>query len=94
MPIRQSAATRRLAPLAISSALILLLAACGSSKETAASNSGNGAVGMRDMEVVDGTTNDSMTDLDAVRQDGAGLNNMAANDAQPTKADAAPDKKK
>ena len=46
----------------------LLLAACGDKKEA----TGN-AVQMRDMEVVDGTVNDSMTDLDAVKSDGVGV---------------------
>lgn len=46
----------------------LLLTACGDKKEAA----GN-AVQMRDMEVVDGTVNDSMTDLDAVKSDGVGV---------------------
>ena len=52
----------------------LALAGCGSSKETA----GN-AVEMRDMEVVDGSVNDSMTDLDAVKADGVGNVNNAGN---------------
>lgn len=61
----------------------LLLAACGGGTET----SGN-AVEMRDMEVVDGTVNDSMTDLDAVKADGLGAVNNAgsvtrANEARP-----------
>jgi hypothetical protein len=61
----------------------LLLAGCGGGTET----SGN-AVEMRDMEVVDGTVNDSMTDLDAVKADGLGAVNNAgsvsrANGAQP-----------
>ena len=46
----------------------LLLAGCGDNKEA----TGN-AVQMRDMEVVDGTVNDSMTDLDAVKSDGVGV---------------------
>ena len=46
----------------------LLLAGCGDNKDA----TGN-AVQMRDMEVVDGTVNDSMTDLDAVKSDGVGV---------------------
>jgi hypothetical protein len=46
------------------------LAGCGEKK------SGN-SVEMRDMEVVDGTVNDSMTDLDAVKADGVGAVNNA-----------------
>lgn len=52
---------------------VLLLAGCGK-KQTAASN----VVQMRDMQVVDGTTNDEMTDLDAVRTNGVGAGNNAA----------------
>lgn len=60
----------------------LLLAGCGGGEKT-----GN-AVEMRDMEVVDGTVNDSMTDLDAVKADGLGaVNNSGsvarANEARP-----------
>lgn len=56
----------------------LLIAGCGQ-KKTAASN----VVEMRDMEVVDGTTNDEMTDLDAVRTNGVGTGNSAGNSAVP-----------
>lgn len=58
----------------------LLLASCGGgSKETP----GN-TVEMRDMDIVDGTVNDSMTDLDAVRADGVGMPAHAGNAARPT----------
>jgi len=53
----------------------LALAGCGSKTQTAGND-----VEMRDMEVVDGTVNDSMTDLDAARVDGASL---AENSATP-----------
>ncbi|MBO9579901.1 MAG: hypothetical protein J7498_03325 [Sphingobium sp.] len=56
----------------------LLVAGCGQ-KKTATSN----VVEMRDMEVVDGTTNDEMTDLDAVRTNGVGTGNGAGNGAAP-----------
>jgi len=46
------------------------LAGCGGNTQTAGND-----VEMRDMEVVDGTVNDSMTDLDAVRSDGVGVAN-------------------
>jgi hypothetical protein len=59
-------------------AACLALTACGSNKET----SGN-AVEMRDMEVVDGTVNDSMTDLDAVKADGVGNVDNAGNVSRP-----------
>lgn len=58
----------------------LLLTSCGGgSKET----TGN-MVEMRDMDIVDGTVNDSMTDLDAVRADGVGMAEHAGNTARPT----------
>lgn len=54
-------------------AATLALAGCGGDKPA-----GN-AVEMRDMEVVDGTVNDSMTDLDAVKADGVGSVDNAGN---------------
>ncbi|MBO9574344.1 MAG: hypothetical protein J7494_01275 [Sphingobium sp.] len=64
-----------------------LLGGCGQ-KKTAASN----VVQMRDMEVVDGTTNDAMTDLDAVSASGTGIGNNAGNASSvATKAKTAPE---
>lgn len=57
----------------------LALSACGGSKDEAGAGQ---KVEMRDMEVVDGTINDAMTDLDAARADGTALAN-SANAAQP-----------
>lgn len=59
----------------------LFLAGCG--------GGGNGDVAgnvveMRDMDIVDGTVNDSMTDLDAVRADGIGMPANSANASRPT----------
>jgi len=51
-----------------------LLAGCGQDR-TAASN----VVEMRDMDVVDGTVNDAMTDLDAVSTGGIGQSENAGN---------------
>ncbi|MET0366115.1 MAG: hypothetical protein ABW169_15840 [Sphingobium sp.] len=51
-------------------AAMLTLGACDSSKPA-----GSGNVTMRDMEVVDGTANDSMTDLDNATADGTLLSN-------------------
>jgi hypothetical protein len=48
--------------------LIAVLAGCGGRQ----ADKGN-AVTMRDVEVVDGTANDAMTDLDAAQVDGTGL---------------------
>jgi hypothetical protein len=73
----------------IAAAAVLLLAGCGSDKKAAGS-----AVEMRDMDVVDGTANDAMTDLDAVRSDGVGVGSNTGNQsapaetAKPAKADA------
>lgn len=69
---------RRGSGLIVLAAGALLLAGCGQ-KKTAASN----VVEMRDMEVVDGTTNDDMTDLDAVRTNGVGTGNSAGNSTAP-----------
>jgi hypothetical protein len=60
-------------------AAVVLLAGCGSDKKAAGS-----AVEMRDMDVVDGTANDSMTDLDAVRSDGVGVGSNSGNQVAPT----------
>ena len=65
---------RRGTSLIVLAAASMLVAGCGQ-KKTAASN----VVEMRDMEVVDGTTNDDMTDLDAVRTNGVGTGNSAGN---------------
>ena len=54
----------------------LALSACNSGT-TAASNS----VAMRDMEVVDGTVSDGMTDLDAAKVDGTAMEQTAGNNA-------------
>lgn len=64
-------------------ATTLPLAACGSKDE------GGNKVQMKDMEVVDGTATDAMTDLDGVQSEGTALslpdNNSAANSSAPTK---------
>ncbi|MET0249835.1 MAG: hypothetical protein ABW164_08905 [Sphingobium sp.] len=66
----------------------LPLAACGSEK------SGN-SVQMRDMEVVDGTATDAMTDLDGVQSEGTAVavpsGNASNNSASTGNAVAAPD---
>lgn len=49
---------------------LILISACDGSKPAAGGN-----VTMRDMEVVDGTANDSMTDLDNATTDGTLLSN-------------------
>lgn len=53
-----------------------LVTGCGK-KQTAASN----VVEMRDLDVVYGTANDDMTDLDAVRTNGVGAGNGVGNAA-------------
>lgn len=63
----------------------LLIAGCGSKQEVAAGND----VEMRDMEVVDGTANDAMTDLDAVQADGVGTGGNVANASARAPAPAA-----
>jgi hypothetical protein len=71
--------------LLLAASASLALSACGGSE-----TSGN-AVEMRDMEVVDGTVNDSMTDLDAVKADGVGNVNNAGNVSQATEPRAGQD---
>lgn len=60
----------RLISLPFILATVTLLCACDGSKPAAGGN-----VTMRDMEVVDGTANDSMTDLDNATTDGTLLAN-------------------
>lgn len=57
-------------------ACALLLGACGGQEDKA----GN-SVTMRDMEVVDGTINDAMTDLDGAAPDGTAMIGNGAADA-------------
>ncbi|MEC3912108.1 hypothetical protein U5A82_17010 [Sphingobium sp. CR2-8] len=63
----------------------LSLAACGGKEE------GGNKVQMKDMEVVDGTATDAMTDLDGVQSEGTAIalpeGNAAANGSAPAKAD-------
>lgn len=66
--------------MALCAASCVLLASCGGGSETA----GN-TVEMRDMDVVDGTVNDSMTDLDAVTANGVGTGNHASNASSSTR---------
>lgn len=76
---------RRGSSLIVLAAASMLLGGCGQ-KKTAASN----VVEMRDMEVVDGTTNDDMTDLDAVRTNGVGAGDASGNNATPAAGAKAP----
>ncbi|WP_420902554.1 hypothetical protein [Sphingobium algorifonticola] len=54
--------------MALLTAALLPLAACGSGTTETQSN-----VSMKDLEVVDGTASDAMTDLDGVRSEGTAL---------------------
>ena len=69
-------------------ATCLSLAACGDKEE------GGNKVQMKDMEVVDGTATDAMTDLDGVQSEGGAIalpgGNAASNASVPLKA--APEK--
>jgi hypothetical protein len=64
-------------------AATLPLAACGGKEE------GGNKVQMKDMEVVDGTATDAMTDLDGVQSEGTAValpdNNSASNSSAPAK---------
>lgn len=62
-------------------AATLLLAACGDKE----ADGGNTGVQMQDLEKVDGTINDAMTDLDGVQTEGTA---MAENDAGANTASA------
>lgn len=70
---------RTIMTLCAATTTCLALAACSGGGNKTEGN----AVEMRDMEVVDGTVNDSMTDLDAVKADGVGAVNNAGNTSRP-----------
>ena len=59
-------------------AAFLPLAACGGADK------GGNSVQMKDMEVVDGTATDAMTDLDGVQSEGTSVANAASNDSAAT----------
>ena len=71
----------------VGTAALLSLTACGGADK------GGNSVQMKDMEVVDGTATDAMTDLDGVQSEGpaialpganaAGNDSAAASDARP-----------
>ncbi|MEO8724107.1 MAG: hypothetical protein ABI395_11435, partial [Sphingobium sp.] len=65
-------------------AMLLPLAACGS-KDTGNTS----AVPMKDLDVVDGTVNDSMTDLDGVKSEGTALVDTGAGNASANATNAA-----
>lgn len=83
----------RLTARTICIAALLPLAACGGGDK------GGNSVQMKDMEVVDGTATDAMTDLDGVQSEGTSLalpgGNASANGSEPAKpaAPAAPAEK-
>jgi hypothetical protein len=66
---------------ALALALTVTLVAGCDTKTTAEGN----VVEMRDMEVVDGTANDAMTNLDAVRADGIGVGSNEQNASAPAR---------
>lgn len=74
--------------LAAALGFTLALSACGGSKDSANSVD----VQMKDLETVDGTINDAMTDLDGVRTEGTAMaetGNNAAAAATPTETTSA-----
>lgn len=78
-----SALTRRLiGALCLSAALSVSLTACSKG-----SDGGNTTIAMKDLEVVDGTTSDAMTDLDGVRTEGTAMAPVAAGNATTARAD-------
>ncbi|WP_343227785.1 hypothetical protein [Sphingobium phenoxybenzoativorans] len=77
-----STATRRMTgALCLAAAMTLSLAACSKGNE-----GGNATIAMKDMEVVDGTTSDAMTDLDGVRTEGTAMAPVAASNATAPRA--------
>jgi hypothetical protein len=70
--------TGRIARALALATVAALVAGCGT-KPAAEGN----MVEMRDMDVIDGTANDAMTDLDAVRSDGIGIGSNELNGSAP-----------
>ncbi|WP_443971932.1 hypothetical protein [Sphingobium sp. CR28] len=80
--MRTSAKRRPItAPMLCVALSAIALASCGKSEESPTKK-----VEMRDMEAVDGTISDAMTDLDAVQVDGTALANNAAGSTAPASA--------
>jgi len=71
------------APLSLS----LILAACGGDTEEATNSV---EVQMKDLEAVDGTINDAMTDLDGVQMESAAMAESENSADNPTPPPAAP----
>ncbi|BBF69044.1 MULTISPECIES: hypothetical protein [Sphingomonadaceae] len=78
---------RRTTNTALTAALLagcIALAGCGDKEQ------GGNKVQMKDMEVVDGTATDAMTDLDGVQSEGTAIalpsGNAAENSSMPAKA--------
>lgn len=76
-------------PLIAAALLTMTVSACGDGAKE-----GGNSVAMKDLEVVDGTASDAMTDLDGVRAEGTALAPGAAstNASEPAKRDGAPAK--
>jgi hypothetical protein len=64
----------RLFAVAVTGAVLLPLAACGDKKAEQTSTTQ-----MKDLEVVDGSVNDAMTDLDGVKSEGTALADTGGN---------------
>ena len=83
MPL--SVLCRRLgAPAALALASLMALGACNSGDKQ-----GGNAVALKNLEVVDGTTSDAMTDLDGVRSEGTAVTPSAGNASGAAAAPAA-----
>ena len=73
--------------MTVAFAMLFALAACGSADK------GGNKVEMKDMEVVDGTATDAMTDLDGVQSEGTAIaspGNAAANTSSAAQPAAEP----
>lgn len=76
---------RRLIGAFCMAAALPSLAACGKS-----GGGGNSTVAMKDMEVVDGTTSDAMTDLDGVKAEGTAMAPVISSNSAAPKVASAP----
>jgi len=72
----------------------VLLSGCATLMGCSGGDKGGNAVQMKDMEVIDGTATDAMTDLDGVQSEGTATVMPAGNASNESVATARPDRKK
>ncbi len=85
MPSSSTATRRMIGALCLAAAMLPSLAACSKS-----GSGGNSTVAMKDMDVVDGTATDAMTDLDGVKAEGTAMAPVTSSNSTAPKVASAP----